>query len=123
MLLLCKWGGGGRGDVDNTDETVQSLSIASNLEDIATELINDFHVRRIYICEIFARKKPKNISPDHYEKRRLDHIRYLTTMVEHESRIRIWRHRRIFESAQEMFLEDGIHVNSLGQKRFYRSVR
>ena len=100
VVVMQVWGN----DVDNTDETVQSLSIASNLEDIATELINDFHVRRIYICEIFERKKPRNISPDHYEKRRSDTMRYLATMVEHERRIRIWRHRRNFESAQEMFL-------------------
>ena len=46
-----------------------------------------------------------------------------TCKVGHESRIKIWRHRRIFESAQEMLPEDGIHVNYLGQGRLYRSVR
>lgn len=58
-----------------------------------------------------------------YEKRRKDTMKFLTAMVEHDNRIRIWRHRRIFGSEQEMFVEDGVHVNMLGQKRFYRSIR
>ena len=113
----------GENAVDQVAENWKCLAIASDLEDITTKLLNDFNVRRIYICEIFTRKSPRHISAELYDLRRTNTMRLLSTLVEHDYRIRIWRHRRIFGSAQEMFSGDGIHLNLLGQKRFYRSVR
>ena len=113
----------GGNDVDNTDTMVQAISIASEIEELALKLINEFCVKLVFIGEIVTRKRPKKTSPSGFAQRREATMKYLETIVQHEPRIRIWRHKRIFGSEQEMFDADGIHVNSLGQQRFNRSLR
>ena len=112
----------GGNDIDK-DEALQTISVASEIEALVMRLLNEFGVSRVIICEIFTRKSPTNVSPQVYEERRTDTMKYLGTMVEHEPRIRVWKHRRIFYSQQEMFDSGGIHLSSLGQERFYRSLR
>lgn len=48
----------GGNDIDNTKHAVQSITVASRLEELAMKLINEFFVRRVYLCEIFTRNFP-----------------------------------------------------------------
>lgn len=112
----------GGNDIDCSGD-LQTLFLASEIEDLAQRLINVFGVTQVFIGEIFKRERPRNITFDQYEGRRISTMDFLTTLLEHEPNIRIWRHRRIFGSQQDMFAGDGIHLNDLGQRRFYRSLR
>ena len=86
----------GGNDVNTSGQTVQTISIAGALDELAMRLLNTFGVSSVYIGEIFTRKRLTNISPENYATRRTETMRYLTTMVQHEPRIRLWFHRRIF---------------------------
>ena len=112
----------GGNNVDTYKQTVQTISIAGALDQLAMRLLNKFGVSSVYIGEIFTRKRPTNISPENYATKRTETMCYLTTMVQHEPRIRLVSQKN-FGSEQEMFVRDGVHVSSLGQRRFYRSLR
>ena len=46
----------GGNDVNNTDTMVQSISIASEMEELAIKLIYEYCVKLVFICDIFYEK-------------------------------------------------------------------
>ena len=49
---------------------LSSLEFASLFDDIAEWLMTEFKVSVVYICQLFARPKPRDVSPQVYEDRR-----------------------------------------------------
>ena len=99
------------------------LELASKLDDFANWLKQNCAVRVVYICELFTRKRARFVSPENYEARRIATNTYLATLLEDSDSIKIWRHRRIFNSPNNIFDGDGTHLNCLGTKKFYESLK
>ena len=116
-IVLCQLGG------NDISLDLDSLTLAKELIDFGEYLINSKNVKIVYICEIFTRDSPRDISPAEYEIRRTDTNSSLHSHLQHNSRIKLWRHKRIFESPLHIFNQDGIHMNSVGQKKLYKSIR
>ena len=108
---------------NDVDGKVCPLSLASKLDDFVRWLESMYGINNTYICEIFTRPKPRKCTPEEYEKRRNDAMRFLDTMLSDSDSVKIWRHRRIFHSPNNMFLRDGVHLNDSGTKKFYESIK
>ena len=48
---------------------------------------------------------------------------YFEVLLEDSDPIKLWKHRRIFESPNNIFDEDGCHLNEIGMKKLYKSIR
>ena len=99
------------------------LGLASLLDDFGQWLIRECGVKIVYICQLFTRPQPRNVSPAVYEQRRSKVNEYLEVLLEDLDSIKFWKHRRIFESPHNVFDEDGCHLNEIGMKKFYKSIR
>lgn len=101
----------------------EPLELASKLEDLAQCLRDKLLIPTVFICEIFIRPSPRGISVAEYERKRLATMNYLATLLDNNAELRIWKHRRIFNSPNNMFLADGTHLNPTGLKKFYESIK
>lgn len=110
------------GGNDLSNLSAHPLLIANAMEEITAALLSEYNVRYVVICEIFTRKT-SGITADLYESRRRQVMNYLSTLVESNTNIRIWKHRRIFRAQEPIFDRGGVHLNDFGQYRFYRSLR
>ena len=63
----------------------------------------------------------KNCSAEIKEQNRSQCINYLE-LVE-ECYAKLWRHRLILNSPNNLFISDGIHLNPHGTKKFYESIK
>ena len=96
---------------------IEPLELASKIEDFAQWLLNKGLTKVVYVCEVFARPHPKNVSPATYESRRSAVNQYLGTLLESAGRIKLWKHKRIFNSPNNIFVSDGTHLNAVGMQK------
>ena len=105
----------------NTDTT--PVELGSRIVDFAKYLITSQGIKIVYICQIFTRQRPRYIRPDHYEVLRQGVNDHLELLLHGDPHIKYWAHKRIFQSPLQLFLEDGVHLNVAGTKKFYKSLR
>ena len=110
------------GDNDCCSPEFSPLGLASLLDDFAQWLVAEFGVRVVYVCQLFARPKPRYVSPEVYEQRRVKVNEYLETLLDTPI-IKFWRHKRVTESPMAIFDRDGCHLNVIGMKKYYKSMR
>ena len=104
-------------------EHCEPLELASKIDDFGQWLQKECLVKVVYVCELFTRPRPRYVSPETYESRRSATNMYLETFLENTSHVKLWRHRRIFNSPNNLFIGDGTHLNNLGTKKFYESLK
>ena len=98
------------------------MLLASKLQDFANWLKEYHRIQHVYICEIFTRPSQKNCLAGIYEQNRSRCSNNLETLLE-ECYAKLWRHRHIFNSPNNLFISDGIHLNPRGTKKFYESIK
>ena len=99
------------------------LELACKLEDLSGWLKNEYNIPVIFICDIFTRPIPRDVSPVTYESKRCDTMQYLNNLIDVCPEIRIWKHRWMFNCPNNIFLSDGVHLNYTGMKKFYESLK
>lgn len=99
------------------------LELASKIEDFAQWLRQECSVKVVFVCELFTRPRPRGISPENYETLRSATNMYLATLLEDNIHVKFWRHRRMFRSPKYIFGHDGTHLNTLGMKKYYESLK
>ena len=102
---------------------IEPLELASKIEDFAQWLLNKGLTKVVYVCEVFTRPHPRNVSPATYESRRSAVNQYSGTLLESARRLKFWKHKRIFNSPNNIFVYDGTHFNTVGIKKFYESLK
>lgn len=116
----------GENDIDcgiGTNSGILPLTVASTLEEIGILLLKDYSVKKVVICELFTRLRPRNVSVEEYEAKRRHANSILKTLLESHPSITFWSHRRLFGAQTQIFAADGVHLTQFGQYRFYRSLR
>ena len=90
-----------------------------------TEALLERHVflKKIVICELFIRDKPRFVDAQTDEIRRRVANQMLKDMAEVQRDMIFWRHLRLMHSPLNILGVDGVHLSSLGTKKFYRSMR
>lgn len=108
---------------NDLDSNIEPLIVASTLEEIGIVLTKNYQVGQVFICELFTRARPRTVSLDNYEYKRIQANKILETLLDLHQHVRFWRHRRIFGTKTAIFGEDGTHLSPFGQQRLYRSLR
>ena len=97
---------------------VDPLSIASAIEDLVTLLHDRFQVKRVCVCQTVYRE-----SSPMYNKRVRDLVKYLKVLLEPLPYSFYWRHRGFWNTKVSLYSSDGVHLNSRGHYRLFRSLR
>ena len=69
------------------------------------------------LCNLFTRLSPIDISPGNYEIRRPEVKDHLLHLLEFNSKVKLRKHKRIFDSPLQIFYQDGVRMNAVGQKK------
>lgn len=99
------------------------IVLAGLISDFATYLLDNHNVQIVYICQIFTRPRPRYITAERYSAIRNETNNKIEAAVEDYHRIKYWTHKRIFNSPIQLFCQDGVHLNAMGTKKLYKSLR
>ena len=119
-VLILQIGGNDLNDPDTRPETV-----ACHIVELMECLMSYKSIKVGVVCELFIRHRPRGISPQAYEEKRLLINRMLPTFLSASdyNHMFFWKHRRLMNSPLNVLGEDGVHLSELGYKKFYRSLR
>ena len=94
------------------------LQVGSALEDFVHLLHDSYGVRGVCVCQTIRRRAAVAFN------QRVDILtRYLRVVLEPIPYAIYWGHRGFWRACNSFFSADGIHLNSRGQFKLYRSLR
>ena len=118
----------GGNELDNGDDPE---TVAASLVHLAGRL-KDHGCQLVYLCSVLPRPRPKFSSQQQFQTA-ADHFNdHLKIILDHRpghkqdkefQNIKFWQHRRFRENELNVHDRDGVHLNDLGQKRLYYSIR
>lgn len=108
------------GSNDLCDARVDPEVVAKEITDLVTRFKEEFRVEKIIVCAVLPRRRQPHAFYNEYVavlnarlKDLLNYIPYAT----------FWRHRGLLCPSIDIYHKDGIHLNTAGQQRLYRSYR
>ena len=96
--------------------------VGSNLDDLVSFLLDSCGVHVIGVCGVIPRRGHDPAVADFNSKMALLN-QYLEVVFESNPRVFTWFHRGFQNPTCNLYLHDGVHLNSTGQYRLYRSYR
>ena len=88
--------------------------VGSRTEELSRFFRDELRVKVVVVCQVIDRKIPHSTAPNLRQ--------YLCVVLENEAGIFLWEHLD-FGSDVNLLSLDGVHCNSQGQYRLYRSYR
>ena len=92
--------------------------VGSEIEELVWLLLDSYAVRVIGVCEVFSR-----VRAPIFNDATLMLNQYLCGVLEPIPNVFCWQHRGFSEPSRDLYLSDGVHVNSSGQYLLYRSYQ
>lgn len=92
--------------------------VGSAIEDLVRLLHDSFGVKFVCVCQTIHRD-----SAGAFNKNVGILTKYLKVVLEPLVYARFWSHRGFWNSPKDFYAYDGVHLNSRGQHKFYRSLR
>lgn len=106
--------------IPNTRPEVFACELKEWME---TSMGHHGHIKHAFICELFVRRTTRGVNVHTYESRRTIVNKMLKALIDTEENMTFWRHLRLMNSPLDVLDKDGVHLTSLGTKKFYRSLR
>lgn len=103
--------------------TISPQELADAVIEFGQYVRDNYGVKVVYVCSLFTRHKPRGISAEDYESFRVETNELLEKYTQTDDGITFWIHKRIFNSPHYLFVEDGTHLNDIGTKKLYKSLR
>lgn len=95
-------------------------STAWSLVALAELLLSECKIQFIVVCQILPRKRP----PFEGYNERVGQINSIVcNKLQSNPRAKFWRHRGLIDPAVDIYLDDGIHLNEVGNRALYKSYR
>lgn len=116
-ILICQLGG------NDISYDTSPRELADAIIEFGQYVRDLYRVKIVYVCSVFTRHKPRGISAEDYEKFRVETNVLLEKYTQTDDGITFWLHKRIFNSPHYLFVEDGTHLNDIGTKKLYKSLR
>jgi len=109
----------GTNDIDSGDSPG---FVATALYNLANHLQSTYRFRYVFISTIINRDK--HLFPS-FEQRAKDTNKAISSLVTHlgNPRIRVWHHRNMDNPQTRVLDRYGVHLNKVGMKKYWRSVR
>ena len=94
------------------------LQVGSELEDIVRWLHDSYGVEFLCVCQIIRQRSATAFNKN------LDLLtRYLRVVLEPIAYAIYWGHRGLWKARHNFYAADGVHLNSKGEHKLYRSFR
>ena len=113
----------GSNDLSELEKTGNQMGRV--LYDLAVKLIS-MGVKKVIAGEVIYRQADgvPNSKPEYnYEVQNMNWYLQSTMAESNNPRCFFWRHKNIWEASAIIYMDDGIHLNSLGNERMFRSIR
>lgn len=94
------------------------LRVGSDLEDFARVLHDVYHVRVVVVCQTLRRNSAAEFNDSVAALNK-----YSQVFLEHLPYVYFWKHRGFWNSRENIYHNDGVHLNDSGQRKLYRSYR
>ena len=95
-------------------------TVGSELETLVRYLHDEFNVKSIAVFQVIRRHSPE-CTAYNFKVTKL-HL-YLKAVLEPIPYCFYWRHRGFWNSRENIYLPDGVHLNDLGNLKLFRSIR
>ena len=95
-------------------------TVGSELESLVQDLHNRFSVKFVVVGQVLRRFTEDSVN---FNRKVGKLHQYLKVVLEQFPYCYYWRHRGFWNCKQDLYLSDGVHLNSLGTYKFMRSVR
>ena len=96
--------------------------VGSSIEELVGLLLVDFSVRAVGVCHVIPRGASFTDWEEFLQGAQILN-NYVRVVLEPFPNVFCWTHRDFSSPHKDLYLEDGVHVNSLGQYFLYRSYR
>lgn len=107
------------GSNDLSNPHLHPTSIGSNIDDLVNRLHFDFGVSFIVVNQVHKR----TVQPHPHYNDHVDIINnYLSVVIDQYPYAKFWKNVGLKDPHPNL-LRDGVHLNAVGQYKFYRSVR
>ena len=113
------------GTVDMTNPKLGPEEIGSEIHELALDMIA-LGVKKVIVGEIIHREGKGIPRRMLYVNQRVNIANlYLSAVLgpQFTPKARFWRHKRFWHSAYPLLKKDGVHPNTLGSRRLFRSIR
>ena len=95
-------------------------TVGSELESLVRELYEIDSVQFVVVGQVLRRHTPNSVE---YNCKVGKLHQYVKVVLEPLSFCYYWRNRGFWKSKSEFYLPDGVHLNTLGNYKFMRSIR
>ena len=111
------------GTNDLAREDMSPKDVADGVMELVRDVL-DCHVREVVVDQVILRGKEgmERAVPEFKDKVH-DYNRRIKNDLQYQPRASFWHHRNLWNVELEEHLEDGTHLNALGNKKLYRSVK
>lgn len=106
----------------NDLSSVKPETVGSSIEELVLSILANPSVNVVGVCHVI----PRGVAFEGWEEflRRAEILNdYLSVVLQPISNAFCWTHRDFSSPYKDVYLEDGVHVNALGQYFLYRSYR
>lgn len=110
----------------NDLSTRDALLVADDIFALAQHIQLASGARQVYIGKLFYRSTSRYLHADHvsnYNSKVRQVNQYLRVMCHESNNVIFWRHKGLELLNTDLLDRDGTHLNSRGQKKFYKSIR
>ena len=110
-----------------TNDLARANLTAKDVSDEMLELVRDIlncHVREVIVCQVIYRGKEGMLKAvDDFKHKVVEYNLRMEYELQFLPRTTFWHHRKLWNVDLEEHLTDGTHLNDLGNKKLYRSLK
>lgn len=109
----------GGNDLDSRDNAIDT--VVFGLTAFLTQIRVQFHIPHITVMRFMPRERTRNINPETYNER----VVLANTKLKFQCQqvgLVYWRLKG-FTNSREQIFADGVHLNSLGMRKYFRQFR
>ena len=111
-------------DLDNTSmsDHTSRATLIDKLVMLCVTWRSRYSIHHVVVCQLLPRSVTRHVPVEAYNLWVVDANRALTNGLSGDPAISYWRHKGLKRSKSSVLL-DGVHFNSHGQYKLYRSIR
>ena len=111
----------GTNDLARADLSPKDVS--DNMLELVRDML-DCHAREVVVDQVLLRGQEGMLrAVPEFEEKVHEYNRRIKDALQYQPRATFWHHRNLWNVDLEAHLEDGTHLNALGNKKLYRSVK
>ena len=109
---------------NDLDSQIPPQLIGMRLYEFAKDVVvRHSCVKQIVVCQAIRRRKWRHLSYEEGAARVATFNEFIVAACGGCAQIKVWKHKGMWLTQHNIFRRDGVHMNELGNHKFYRSMR